>query len=340
MKKIRRIALLTLAMLLATLALAEPEAGEYQTVPCPQQGFSTRCEAGMTWRWDSVYGLTITAGEALPCLMIRAMDGGGDFEGYFEGVLTPWLKARLGEDQLTVGDYAVYTLGEGIELPGVMYAFPDADGRRQMLFRLFDTRWERTVCYTLRYWEGEADDALRALGVAVSGFSMESGNAADGTDEPRDGAGLTGAGEIACPEQGFSARCAAAKAVRWQDGAGLYIYLGEAGELPYVLLNVEEGSLDIPAFFGKTATPWMRWRYGDDLVEVIDCGNLAVGERVMGGMGYRLRIGGEAVYALRLLENRGDCSVSYIAKFREDATADQQAALDALEALAGSLRLE
>lgn len=176
---------LVLAALLAALSLGLPagaESGaaeETHVVACPQQGFTTRCEAGMRWRWDDVYGLTIYTDAArvdngLPYMMIYATEGRGtDFAGYFDGVLTPWMRACLGDDLLSVGDCAVYTLGEGIELTGAMYAFLDPEGRRQVLFRLFDTRWGGNVCYTLRYYEGEEDDTLRALGIAAQAFEKQ-----------------------------------------------------------------------------------------------------------------------------------------------------------------------
>ena len=332
--------LAALVMALCPFALAE-KATETLPVACPELGFITRCEAGTIWRWDSVYGLTLHpgGGEGLPCLMISSGGGaGGDPEGYFTGTLTPWMERCLGEDLLSVSDCAVYSLGEGIELPGAMYTFLDPEGRRQVLFRLFDGRWGSPVCYTLRYYDGEGDDALRALGIAAAGFEPVGEGAPVAT--AGDGASLSETGEIICFAQGFMASCESARAVRWREGEGLYVYLGEKGQLPYVLVNVAGGETDPTAFFEESATPWMRWCYGDDLLEVIDCGSLTAGGRVMRGVGYRCRIGTEVIYALRLLEDREGASVSYIAKFREAAAGERWTTLEALEALAGSLRLE
>ena len=181
-----------------------------------------------------------------------------------------------------------------------MYAF----GRSRAaaaLFRPFDNRWPLNVCYTLRYDEADADAALETLGIAVAHFRPE-GALTEGVPE-----GDTPFGEapcrIECPRLGFTAVCDVACETHWDPNNGLYVYLGDWGRPPYVLIWVA-GETDIPAFFRDAVTPAMAGRYGDDLLDVIDCGNITVGGRVMTGYGYRYRAGGAWVYMLRVLENR------------------------------------
>ena len=322
--------ILTLLLAFGALA-AQADEQPLQAVTCPRQGFATVCEAGLRWQWDDVNGLVIHTGRTggAPCMMICVTDGAGtDFEGYFNDTLTPRLQRALGDRLMAVSPLDSYALADGASLPGVMYTWLDDDGRRQVLFRLFDTRWDRNVCYTLRYPEGDADDTLRALGIAVKGFRMEGEAPADG--QP------AGQWTVACPQQGFTAVCDVPCVCRWSRADGLYVYLGEWGEPPYVLIRAGSGKLDIPAFFSDAVTPAMRQRYGDDLLEEIDCGNITIGQRVMTGFGYRYRLGEGVIYMLRVLENRDGGNVSYIMKYPEGDEAARATAMAALTSIADS----
>lgn len=331
MKKL--ISLLLMLLLLGPAARGEEGLAE---IACPQQGFVTACEAGLAWRWESGVGLRIFIGEAGSSVTVcRTAGWGTDWDGYFDGVLTPWLRARLGENLLEVGALNTYTLGEGVSLPGVMYAFLDAGGRRETLFRLFDGRWAENVCYTLRCFEQDADAALRALGTAVLAYRPAGAPAQPlpgGVEAPQ--AGLR---RVECPAQGFSAVCDVDCATLWREGEGLYIFTREWGRPPYVLVNLAPGPLDAAAFLADAVTTRMWQRYGEDLLEVIDCGNLTVGGRVMPAYGYRYRLEGSVMYQLRLVENRETASVSYCVKFPEADEAARTQAMAALESVAGSL---
>ena len=328
-----------LALLLGLVmvpALAEEAA--CQTVACPRQGFSTACKAGMCWRWDDVNGLVIHTGQGDgPCLMVRVTgSGGADFAGYFDDVLTPQIRSMLGDRLLSASPLDTYALGDAA-LPGVMYAFLDEAGRRQALFRLFDTRWPLNICYTLRYNEADADAALEALGMAVAHFRPE-GELTEGMPE-----GDAPFGEapcrIECPQLGFTAVCDVACATHWDPNDGLYVYLGDWGRPPYVLIWVA-GETDIPVFFRDAATPAMTGRYGDALLDVIDCGNITVGGRVMTGFGYRYRYDGGVMYMLRVLENRDGCSLSFIMKYPEGDDATREKGMAALSSIADSFQRE
>ncbi len=326
-------ALVVLALLMSFTALAA-DGTAYQTVACPRQGFTTACEAELCWKWDDVNGLVIHTGQGGgSCLMIRVTGSGGtDFESYFDDILTPQVRSALGDRLLSVSPLDTYTLGDAA-LPGVMYAFTDEAGSRQALFRLFDTRWPLNVCYTLRYGEADADTMLEALGIAVAHFSPDgelTEGAAEG-DAPFEEAPC----RIECPQLGFTAVCDAACATHWDPNDGLYVYLGDWGRPPYVLIWVA-GETDIPAFFRDAVNPAMAERYGNDLLDVIDCGNITVGQRVMTGFGYRYRSGGGAVYMLRVLENRDSRSVSFIMKYPEGDEAAREKGMAALASIADS----
>ena len=317
-------------------ALAEE--ADYRQVACPRQGFTTACEAGLCWSWDDVNGLIIHTGQGCgaPCLMIRVTGSGGtDFAGYFDDILTPLVRSALGDRLLSVSPLDAYALGDAT-LPGVMYVFLDGEGRRQTLFRLFDTRWPLNVCYTLRYDEANADDMLRALGVAVAHFRPV-GALTEGMPE-EDADFMEPPCRIDCPQQGFTAVCDVACATHWDPNDGLYVFLGEWGRPPYVLMRVA-GETDIPAFFRDAVTPFMAGRYGDDLLEVIDCGNITIGRRVMTGFGYRYRAGDQdTVYMLRVLENRDGCNLSCIMKYPEGDGTAREKGMAALASLVDSFR--
>lgn len=329
----RRLAAVLALLLVTVPALAE---AAYQEAACPQQGFTTACEAGSYWKWDDVNGLVIHTGQGGgPCLMIRVTgSGGADFEGYFDGILTPQIRSVLGDRLLSVSPLDTYALGDAA-LPGVMYAFLDETGRRQALFRLLDTRWPLNVCYTLRYDEADADAALEALGIAVAHFRPE-GELTQGEAE-RDMPFGEAPRRIECPQLGFTAVCDTACATHWDANDGLYVYLGDWGRPPYVLIWVA-GETDIPAFFRDAATPAMVGCYGDDLLDVIDCGNLTIGGRVMTGYGYRYRYDGGVMYMLRVLENRDGRSVSLIMKYPEGDEAAREKGMAALSSIADSFR--
>jgi len=335
---VRRLAPI-LALLLGLLTvptLAETEA--YQEVACPRQGFIAACEAGSYWKWDDVNGMVIHTGRGSgPCLMIRVTGSGGtDFAGYFDDVLTPQLRSTLGDRLLSVSPLDTYVLGDAA-LPGVMYAFLDEAGRRQALFRLFDTRWPLNVCYTLRYDEADADAALEALGIALAHFRPEG----ELTEDVPEGDASFGEAprRIECPQLGFTAACEVACATHWDPNDGLYVYLGDWGRPPYVLIWVA-GETDIPTFFRDAVTPAMAGRYGDGLLDVIDCGNITVGQRVMTGFGYRYRTDGGVMYMLRVLENRDGRSVSFIMKYPEGNEAAREKGMAALSSIADSFQRE
>jgi len=190
--------------------------------------------------------------------------------------------------------------------------------------------------YTLRYGEADADAALEALGVAVAHFRPE-GELTEGETE-----GDTPFGEapcrIECARLGFTAVCDVACATHWDPNDGLYVlYLVDWGRPPYVLIWVA-GQTDIPAFFREAVTPAMTGRYGEDLLEVIDCGNITVGRRMMTGYGYRYRSDGGVVYMLRVLENRDGRSVSFIMKYPEGDEVAREKGMAALASIADSFQ--
>lgn len=329
-------AVLALLLGMATVP-ALGEAAAYQEVACPRQGFTTACKAGLRWMWDDTRGLVIHTGQGAgaPCLMIRVTgSGGGDFAGYFDDILTPRLRSALGDRLLAVSPLDTYALGDAA-LPGVMYAFLDEAGRRQALFRLFDTRWPLNVCYTLHYGEADEDAALETLGIAVAHFRPD-GDLTEGGAE-----GDTSFEEapcrIECPRLGFTAVCDVACATHWDPYDGLYVYLGDWGRLPYVLIWVARET-DIAAFFRDAANPAMVGRYGDDLLDVIDCGNITVGRRVMTGFGYRYRTDGGVMYMLRVMENRDGRSVSFIMKYPEGDEVARERGMTALASIADSFQ--
>lgn len=351
-------AILILAMLLAvpTLAMADvPVETQYQLVTCPEGGFNTACELGLKWHWDDENGMVIYTRQEgqLPYMLIYPTGNkGSDFEGYFNDTFTPQMRRNLGDNLLEVSKFTTYNLnsdGGTVALPGVQYTYRNAENRREVLFRLFDTRWSENICYTLRYYEDDADATLRAMGIAVMCFQptgvSESAPTAEPAPQPTaepeseiDTEMQKGPRFITCPEQNYSAVCTRDCVTYWQEGTGLYVYTKEWGVVPYVLINVADGQLDIPAFFRDTVAPHMRESYGDDLLEEIDCGNITIGERVMTAMAFRYRLDGDVVYMLRALENRDGFNVSYIMKYFEGAPETRDAVMNALLSISNSFQ--
>lgn len=172
----RRFLALTVALIVAMCGCgtAVADSIRLQPVSCPEQGFTTACEEGLTWVWEDDTGINIWTDEEgyIPYLLIYRNEGGGsNVEGYFNDVFTPQMREDYGDRLIEVGEFQTYTVA-GVEMPGMMYTYLVNDVP-VVLFRVFDMRWGGNVCYTAKYLRDEPDDTLRALAIAVSCFQLD-----------------------------------------------------------------------------------------------------------------------------------------------------------------------
>jgi len=147
-----------------------------------------------------------------------------------------------------------------------------------------------------------------------------------------------GAAVVRCAEQDFSALCDAPCATLYEADNGLYVYLGEYGEIPYVLIHRSAPLADPGDFLQSKAHPHMVSRYGDDLLDWEFIGPCTLGDHETTAMAWAYRFNGRPVDMLRALENRGDCCVSFIAKAYSDDEASGMLVRSALNALVASFQ--
>ena len=177
------IGLLALAVLLAALPMggAQADAGA-SVISCPQQGFSTLCDANYSWEWNDDTGIAIypeSYGKIPYVLIYWTRDGGSSNpEGYFADELTPQMKAEYGDRLIEIGEYHMYTVAD-VEMPGQAYVYLVQDVPVVML-RLFDLRWGGNVGYTVKHIQGDSDAALGALARAVAYFQPDANYYANG----------------------------------------------------------------------------------------------------------------------------------------------------------------
>ena len=144
---------------------------------------------------------------------------------------------------------------------------------------------------------------------------------------------------VTCEEQDFSAVCPAECTTLFEEGSGLYVYLGDYGTIPYVLIFKRDGNDDdIEGFLKGDAHQSMVSRYGDDLLSAEYYGTVSFDGHEMPGACWRYRLDGKVVHMLRVMENRDGYCVSFIMKYFEDDTGSAEKIGSVLNTLVGSLQ--
>ncbi len=315
--------------------------GNTMTVECPEQGFTTVCDAAYTWQYlegDGVY-IYIEQADVVPYVYVaRAAQSVGDGATYLRDVEAPLWQDKFGENMVNYTMYDTFDIGDR-QLSAALFTHR-AGGFLLDLLRVVDARPDRTVFYVAHYIQGEGDTALAALDMAVANFNDGSAAPAPQTTEapapqtteapspqvteaPRDTAGLTAA---PCPELGFSTLCDPSVLQKYEDGTGLNLFIEGEERIPYVLVY-QNGDLigDAGEYLREQYTPYMKNKYGDDLVGYTEYEYYDIGGKQLPAALYTYRVQGTLVDMLRIMDSTGSQTVSYTAKYVQgngDATMD------------------
>lgn len=157
---------------------AGPAAGPVDTglaeIACPEQGFITRADPDYAWEFDATNGLTIYTGEkgVIPYVMVfRSEDLVVEAFEYIQEQYTPHMKQKYGESLVNYEEYEAYSLG-GKTLPAGVYTYL-VQGVPVDMIRAYDSTGDRTVVFTAKYIQGQAEPTLTALNDAIRNFQAQ-----------------------------------------------------------------------------------------------------------------------------------------------------------------------
>ena len=138
---------------------------------------------------------------------------------------------------------------------------------------------------------------------------------------------------VTCAEQDFASRVSANIGSEWVDDDGLYVYTQSEGSIPYVLIyRADSGPLNLQRYFKDIFTPYMRDRYGSDLVGILEYESYPLAGWEMTGVKYTYLVEGHIVDLLRVGGMWDDVPVFFGAKYLQGKDEETLAALEELVA--------
>ena len=143
-------------------------------IPCPELGFTVMADPDYAWDYKDGTGITIytkTKGSIPYVIVWQSEDLIMEPFEYIREQYTPHIKAQYGDDLVYYQEYEVYHLG-GKEIPAGVYTYR-LQGTLVDLIRAYDSTGSRTVAYTAKYVQGEAEPTLSALHDAIRYFRAD-----------------------------------------------------------------------------------------------------------------------------------------------------------------------
>ncbi len=185
------------------------------------------------------------------------------------------------------------------------------------------------------------EEGLRAEAATVAALAgiPATLSAADGPElgeprpdgEPDDTGADQGLVRVECPEQDFTTLVDPNCECEYDARNGFMIYTGGGAHIPYVIVNRTEDLLADPfEAIRESFTPYVKDKYGDDLLEYDEYADYEIGgkELATGVYTYRLE-NGAVIDMVRIFDSTGKQTVVYTAKFHHDEGGTTLAALDA-----------
>ena len=121
---------------------------------------------------------------------------------------------------------------------------------------------------------------------------------------------------VSCPEQGFATLCAPEYSWSFDEADGVTIYTEHEGSIPYVLVYCGDDLIaDAESLVSEQFTPYMRKKYGKDLVACEEYDALELGGRTMAAGVYTYKLKGYLIDCIRAYENVNGHTVAYTAKY-------------------------
>ena len=164
--------LLSLLMVFSLCAVsASADSTDYQVVSCPEQNFSTICNADYFWNYSQRDGITIyTEHEgSIPYVLIyTAEDWIVEAGDYIREQYTPHMKEQYGENLVSYDEYDAYTIG-GKTMAVGLYTYR-LQGYLIDMIRAYDVVNGHTVIYTAKYIQGQGDATLETLDLVAANY--------------------------------------------------------------------------------------------------------------------------------------------------------------------------
>ena len=140
-------------------------------IPCPELGFTTMADPSFPWEYQDGTGIVIytkTPGSIPYVIVWQSEDLIAEPFEYICEQYTPHVKNQYGDDLVYYQEYEEYSLG-GKQLPAGVYNYR-LNGTMIDLIRVYDSTGKRTVAFTAKYIQGEAEPTLSALHDAIRYF--------------------------------------------------------------------------------------------------------------------------------------------------------------------------
>ena len=129
---------------------------------------------------------------------------------------------------------------------------------------------------------------------------------------------------VSCPEMGFATLCSPGYTWTYDEDEGVAIYTEYEGSIPYVLVYCGEDLIvDAGDLVREQFTPYMKKKYGKDLVSFREEDEYMLGGRTMSAGIYTYKLKGYLIDCVRAYENVNGHTVAYTAKYiqgKGDAT--------------------
>lgn len=148
-----------------------PAPSDLVEIPCPEQGFTTMARPEFSWDYKEGTGISIytkTPGKIPYVIVFQGDDLIMEPFDFIKEQYTPHIQKKYGDDLVYYKEYEHYSLG-GKDLPAGVYTYR-LQGKMVDLIRVYDSTGNRTVCFTAKYIQGEAEPTLSALHDAIRYF--------------------------------------------------------------------------------------------------------------------------------------------------------------------------
>ena len=121
---------------------------------------------------------------------------------------------------------------------------------------------------------------------------------------------------VACPEQGFSLQCAKDYIWKYSKTDGITIYTEHEGSIPYVLVfRAEDWLVEAAEYIEEQFTPYMKGKYGKDLVAAEEFEHFRIGGRDLAVGLYTYRLQGYLIDMVRAYDVQDRQTVVFTAKW-------------------------
>ena len=156
-------------------------------------------------------------------------------------------------------------------------------------------------------------------------ITQEPGGGQDMTQEPD----MQDLAVVSCPEQGFSTMADPAYGWEYEDEAGVVIYTGNYGGIPYVIAYQDEDLIAEPfEYIREQFTPHIQNSYGADLISYEEIEDYEIGGKILPAGFYVYRLQDYIIEMIRIYDSTGSRTAAFTAKYIQGRGEETLKALD------------